>query len=104
MSTCENVKEDGIVFQFDINNGNTGVMNISNVLLDSHDKAEEASMAAFLHNSFAINPVDFSTYITNHFLNKVIKVGGLNYLIKSIDTSGNDTLISVNIRGERYDD
>ncbi len=102
--SCTNVDSEGLIWKFDIRNNNTGVMNISSPLLNTKEKAEEAAMAAFLKNSFAINPVDFSTWVTDYYLNKVIKVGGLNYLIKSITTAGDDTKIVTAISGERYDD
>ncbi len=104
MGTCENVKNESLIWSFDISNGNTGVMSISSPLLNTEERAEEAAMSAFLKNSFALNPVNFSTWVTEHFLNKVIKVGGLNYLVKSITTTGDDTKIVTTIIGERYDD
>jgi len=105
--SCSNIEggaEVNLIWSFDINNGNTGVMNISSELLNTKERAEEAAMSAFLKNSFAVNPVDFSTWATNHFLNKVIKVGGLSYIIKSITTAGDDTEIVATISGDRYDD
>jgi len=102
--SCTNVENEELIWKFDIQNNNTGVMNISSPLLNTKEKAEEAAMAAFLKNSFAINPINFSTWVTDHYLNKVIKVGGLNYLIKSITTAGDDTKIVTAISGERYDD
>ncbi len=102
--SCENVNNAGLIWSFDIHNGNTGIMNIASPLLNTEAKVEEAAMSAFLKNSFATNPVNFGTWVLNHYLNKVIKVGGLNYLIKSITTAGDDTKIVASISGERYDD
>jgi len=102
--SCENVNSEELIWSFDIQNNNEGIMNISSPLLNTEERAEEAAMAAFLKNSFSINPVNFSTWVTGHFLNKVIKVGGLNYIVKSITTAGDDTEIVATISGERYDD
>ncbi len=103
-TNVENENKTNLIWTFDIHNNNTGIMNISSPLLNTEARAEEAAMAAFLKNSFAINPVDFSTWVTDHFLNKVIKVGGLSYIIKSINTAGDDTKTVASISGERYDD
>ncbi len=101
--SCENIGNDSLVWSFDIDNGNIGIMNVTSPLLNTEEKAEELAMALFLKNSFAINPISFSTWVTDHFLNKIIKVGGLNYVIKSINTTGDDTKIVTSINGERYD-
>ena len=103
MSTCENVDNEGLLWKFEINNGNVGVMKITDALLYTEERAEERAMSEFLRNSFAKNPVNFSTYVTYHFLNKTIKVGGLNYTIDTITTTGDEKKIVATIGGKRYD-
>jgi len=101
--SCENVELNGQVFQFDIDNNNIGIMKVSNTLLNTEDRAEELAMSLFLKNSFAKNKVSFVTYVTDHLLNKVIRVDGKDYLITQIITTGDESKITSSISGVRYD-
>ncbi len=101
--SCENVTDQSLLWQFEIRNGNEGVMSITDPLLDTEARAEERAMSEFLKNSFAHNPVNFSTYVTTHILNKIIKVGGLNYLVKGLTISIDKVKVVVKVQGVRYD-
>lgn len=103
MSTCNTSGNDGLQWQFEIDNGNTGVKIITDPLLDTEERAEERAMAELLRNSFATNSLNYSTHITKHILNKVIRVGGLNYIIRNITTTVESVKIVVKIGGVRYD-
>ena len=101
--SCENVESNGQVFQFDIDNNNIGIMKVSNTLLNTEGRAEEMAMSLFLKNSFAENKVSFSTYVTSHFLNKVVRVDGRDYIVTQITTTGDESEITTSISGVRYD-
>jgi len=100
---CENVNGKKLLWEFTINNGNTGIMRISDPLLDTEERAEERAMSEFLRNAFAINSIGFTTYLTDLMLNNIIIVGGLNYLVKGISVAVTEISVVVGIEGVRYD-
>ncbi len=89
-------------WKFQIENGNTGEMNISDPLLESEALAQERAMSEFLKNSYKLNEVRFSTHLTNLVKNQVINIYGLPYLVKSISTVVTSLSIKTNIRAVRY--
>ncbi len=101
---CENNNlSNNLLWEFDIQNNNTAKMSITDVLLDTQERAEERAMSEFLKNAFAQNAITFKTSLTWLVLNQVIKVGGLNYIIKSISPMINDNSMLVSINAVRYD-
>ncbi len=104
MGECENNSlANNLLWEFDLQNNNTAKMAISDELLDTQERAEERAMSEFLKNAFAQNSISFKTSLTWLVLNQVIKVGGLNYIIKGISPMINDRSILVTIRAVRYD-
>jgi len=96
---CENIT-DGWSFQ--ILNGNTGEMSISDPLIDSESIAEERAMSEFLKNAYAVHDISFSTYRTDLALNDVVNIASIPYLIKGISTSIDGTSMVSTIRARRY--
>ncbi len=104
MNKCENNSlANNLLWEFDIQNNNTAKMSITDELLDTRERAEERAMSEFLKNSFAQNSISFKTTLTWLVLNQVIKVGGLNYIIKSISPTIDDRSMLVSIQAARYD-
>ncbi len=104
MNECENNNlANNLSWEFDLNNTNTARMTIINELLDTKERAEERAMSGFLKNAFAQNTISFRTSITSLVLNQVIRVEGLNYIIKSISPMINDRSMIVSIQAVRYD-
>jgi len=93
---------DLIEYKFQISNGNTGEVIISDPLLDTFALAQERAKSEFLKQSYELGEVRFSTYLTDFVLNQVIKVKGLNYLIKGLTTTVTKTAIKTNVRAIRY--
>ena len=89
-------------WKFQIENGNTGSMIISDPLLDSLALATERSNSEFLKNSYKIKEVKFTTYRTDITKNMTINVGGLPYLVKSIHTSIDSKSVKTTVRAIRY--
>ena len=90
-------------WKFIIENGNIGVMSVTDPLLDTEERARERAYSEILKNGYASNSVSFSTFITSLNLNDVVEVGGVPYLIKSISYNGDSKKIIVNIGAVRYD-
>lgn len=88
---------------FQIENGNTGEMVVSEALLDSEAIASERAESEFLKNSYKLNEVRFTTHRTDLIKNMTINLYGIPYLIKSINTTINEASIKSNIRAVRYD-
>ena len=88
---------------FQISNGNTGKLVISDPLLDTTASATERAKSEFLKNSYKVRSVTFSTYRTDIEKNMTINVRGLPYLVKSIGTSINQTSIKTLIKAIRYE-
>ncbi len=104
MAGCiNNEVSDNLSWEFDIGNNNTAKMVVTDPLLDTKERAEERAMAEFLKNSFAINSISFTTSRDDLILNQTIKVGGLNYIIKSIGNAVDDVQIGISVNCERYD-
>lgn len=89
-------------WKFQIENGNTGEMNISDPLLDSEALAQERAKSEFLKNSYKLNEVRFATHRTDLIKNQTISVYGLPYLVKSISTVVTALSVRANIRAVRY--
>ena len=94
---------NSIEHKFQIDNGNTGAIIISDPLLDNFAVAQERAKSEFLKQSYAIGETRFSTYRTDLILNQVIMVKGVNYLIKSLSTITSKTAIKTNVRAVRYE-
>ncbi len=104
MVECENSGiSNGLLWEFDLQNNNTAKMAITDELLDTQERAEERAMSEFLKNAFAQNSITFKTSLTWLVLNQVIKVGGLNYIIKSISPTMDASSMLVTIQAVRYD-
>lgn len=93
----------GKVWKFQIENGNTGMMSVVDPLLDTEERAEERALSEFLKNAYAVNSISFLTWMTTLYLNQVVEVGGMPYLIKSIGYSGDAIKIIITVGVTRYD-
>ncbi len=89
-------------WKFQIENGNTGEMVISDALLDNEDLATERAKSEFLKNSYILKEIRFTTPLTNIVKNMVINVYGVPYLVKSVQTTINSVSIKTSIRAVRY--
>lgn len=90
-------------WKFQISNGNTGELVISDALLDTEELATERVKSEFLKNSYKLNEIRFTTPLTNFVKNQVINIYGIPYIIKSIGTEINETSIKTSIRAVRYE-
>ncbi|WP_297525114.1 hypothetical protein [Sulfurovum sp.] len=100
--SCE-VKKKEQVWEFNILNGNTGIMQITDPLLDTEARAEQRAMSEFLKNSYANNAFRFNTSRTALALNQIINIDGVPYLVKSLSYGIDEKKISVNVGVLRYD-
>lgn len=100
--SCE-VKKKEQVWEFNILNGNTGVMQITDPLLDTEARAEQRAMSEFLKNSYANNAFSFRTSRTDLELNQTINLDGVPYLVKSLSYSIDNKKISTTVGVLRYD-
>jgi len=91
------------IWKFTIENGNSGVITISDELLDSESRAEARALSEFLENSYSKNEISFSTYRTDIKQNDIIKIGGIEYLAKQIEYEIDSSYIISTIQGIRYD-
>lgn len=90
-------------FSFQIENGNTGSMVISDPLLETLPLAQERALSEFLKNSYEIREVNFKTYRTDIKIGDIINVKGLPYKVKGIYSSINRTSIVNTIKAVRYE-
>ena len=90
-------------WKFQIANGNTGEVIISDALLDTEARAEERAKSEFLKSSYKIKEVRFATHLTTFTKNQVINVRALPYLIKGISTSIDKVSVKTTLRGIRYE-
>ncbi len=90
-------------YKFQIMNGNTGEVIIVDPLLETEAQAEERAMSEFIKQSYELREITFSTHIDTLYLNQVINVLGLPYLIKSIDVAVDDKSIVHGIKAVRYE-
>lgn len=90
-------------WKYNITNGNTGEIVISDPLLDSVERATERAKSEFLKNSYRLKQITFTTQRTDIVKNMIINVQGVPYLVKSISTVITKTAIKSKIRGIRYE-
>ena len=90
-------------WKFQIENGNTGEVIISDALLDTEALATERVKSEFLKMSYKLNEVRFSTFLTNIVKNMVINIYGIPYIVKSVGTTIDSVSIKTNIRAIRYE-
>jgi len=91
------------MYKFELLTGNTGVLSITDELLDTQDRAEERALSEFLKSAYANNNISFRTYRTDLKLNDTINISGLPYLVKSIVATIDSTKIISSIVAVRYD-
>lgn len=92
-----------VEWKFSVDNGNIGVMNVSDPLLDTIESATERAKSDFLRNAFMLKEVRFTTYLTDFAKNDVISVKGLSYMIKGITTVITSKSIKTQLRCIRYE-
>ena len=90
-------------WKFNISNGNTGEITISDPLLDTYALALERAKSEFLKQSYRIREVKFSTHRTDFTKNMTINIGGLPYLVKALNTTITSSTIKTTIRAIRYE-
>ena len=90
-------------WKFNITNGNTGTVIISDPLLDTVAAATERAKSEFLKNSYKVREIRFTTYRTDFTKNMTINVKGLPYLVKGITTAVDSKSVKTNIRAVRYE-
>lgn len=90
-------------WKFDITNGNTGEMTVSDPLLKDQTVALERAKSEFLKNSYRLKEVVIQTWRTDLTKNQVISIYGVPYLIKEITTVITDKSMKSIIRGVRYE-
>ena len=91
------------IWKFQIDNGNIGEKNISDVLLDTEALATERAMSEFLKNSYKLNEVTFTTHLTSLVKNMVINVHGVPYIVKSLNVTITEVSIKTRVRAVRYE-
>jgi len=92
-----------MIYRFELPTGNSGVLTVSDELLDTESRAEERALSEFLKNSYSHNNIVFHTYRTDLKLNNVINVKGLPYLVKSLTTTIGAAKLVVTVGAKRYD-
>jgi len=90
-------------WKFQISNGNTGELILSDELLDSEALATQRAKSEFLKNAYKLNEIRFSTHKTSVVKNMVINGYGLPYIVKGISTVVNETSIKASVRAVRYE-
>ncbi len=90
-------------WKFQIENGNTGEITISDPLLETEALAQERAISEFLDKSYKIKQVSFTTYRTDLHIGDIINVRGLPYRIKSVTTSINKVTMKATIKAIRYE-
>ena len=90
-------------WKFQITNGNVGELNISEPLIDTEALATERARSEFLKNSYKLNEIRFSTFLTNIVKNMTINVYGIPYIVKSISTQIDSVSIKTTVRAIRYE-
>jgi len=90
-------------WKFQIDNGNVGELAISDELLDTELLATERAKSEFLKNSYKLNEIQFTTYLTNITKNMTINVYGVPYLVKSINTVITPITIKTSVKAVRYE-
>ena len=90
-------------WRFNLANGNTGTLTVSDVLLDTEESARERALSEFLRNGYQLKVVRFSTYRTDFKKNSTIKIQGLNYLVKDIAIAVIDKSLVAKVRAVRYE-
>lgn len=73
-----------IEFEFVQENGKTGVISVSDGLLDTQERAEARAISEFLQNAYKKRTAKFSTYRTDIGINDIIAVEGLRYIVKDV--------------------
>ena len=106
----QTITEDGkavkvplLQWSFTIANGNKGNMNVSNTLIDTEAIAKERAMSEFLKHSYKLREINLNTYRTDFKKNDVVKVRGLNYLVKGITTTVTSVAMVTTLRMVRYE-
>lgn len=92
-----------VTWEFSMDNGSTGIITVSDPLLDTEAAATERAKSEFLKNGYKHRDISFSTHRDDLVLNDVIIVKGLPYLVKSIDAADNSVSTLFKIKAKRYE-
>lgn len=90
-------------WKFNIDNGNTGELTVTDALLDTVAAATQRAKSEFLKNAYKLKEINFTTHRTDISKNMIINVKGLPYLVKSMSTVITATAIKTKVRGVRYE-
>jgi len=101
--SCNTDLQFSKIWKYQLDNGNTGKMVISDPLLDTEPRARERAMSEFLKNGYALIVISFKTYRTDLVLDETINVGGVLYLIKRMSYNIDAIKIVTTIKAVRYE-
>lgn len=96
-------KTESKEWRYQIANGNTAEITISDPLLDTEAAARERAMSEFLKNSYRLREISFKTHLSSIGALDIINVRGLPYIVKSITVSGDKTKIVFTVKAVRYE-
>jgi len=90
-------------WRFNLTNGNTGSMTVSDVLLDTEEAALERAKSELLKNGHRLKELEFATYRTDFKKNDILSIRGLNYLVKSTSVTVSSVSIVTKVKVVRYE-
>jgi len=101
--SCNTDSQINKIWKYQLDNGNTGKMVISDPLLDTEPRARERAMSEFLKNGYTLIVINFKTYRTDLLLNETINVGGVLYLVKRLSYDIDPLKLVTTVKAVRYE-
>lgn len=92
-----------IEYEFVIENGNTGILSISDPLLDTYERDEARALSEMLRNSYMLRTVGYKRPQSKGRLNNIAEVEGLPYITKDITIDIEEVVMSFDTKGVRYE-
>lgn len=95
---------DVIEFDFVLENGKTGVISVSDELLDTEERAEARAIAEFLQNAYKKKTVRFETFRTDININDIVSIEGMLFIAKDVTIAITKKSMIATILALRYEE
>lgn len=103
MIQSSNENTQHTLFNFQLENGESGELVITDIFLDNYDIAEQRALSEFLKKGYNERTCSFKTHLTNLYLNETINLDGVKFLIKGIHIKIDAVKMILSVRGIRYE-
>lgn len=91
-----------MIWEFEYNNGYSGVVTVSSDLLDTEERARQRAIAEFVNGGTKQRRIEFRTYRTDLRVGDIVRIDGAAYRVSSVVLKVSDKSMIATVQGVSY--